>query len=178
MQRPSVYLGLGSNLENPRAQLLKAIETLARLRDSTLLCCSSLYRSVPMGPQDQADYLNAVVKLQTGLSAECLLDELQAIENAHGRVRSRHWGPRTLDLDILLYGDEVIDSQRLQVPHPGIAARNFVLFPLAEIAGDLEIPGFGNVMELREQCPASGIERLAEVPPGAAHRQGRRMNNE
>ena len=164
MHETPVYIGVGSNLDNPRAQIDSALQALASLPETQLRHCSSLYRSSPMGPQDQADYLNAVALLVTGLAPESLLDALQAIEQAQGRVRTRHWGPRTLDLDILLYGDEVIDNGRLSVPHPGIAARNFVLYPLAEIDNGLNIPGLGNVQELMEQCSARGIERLAAAP--------------
>jgi 2-amino-4-hydroxy-6-hydroxymethyldihydropteridine diphosphokinase len=170
MPEVSVYVGLGSNLGDPQAQLGKALAALARLPATQLECCSALYRSAPMGPQDQADYLNAVARLTTGLAPEGLLDELQAIEQTQGRVRVLHWGPRTLDLDILLYGDAVIETERLRIPHPGIAARNFVLYPLAEIDSQLNIPGLGKIAVLLEQCPATGIERLpAALPPAVSH---------
>lgn len=155
-----VYLGLGSNLDNPERQLERACEELAVLPQSRLVSRSSLYRSAPMGPEDQPDYLNAVVCLETALEPERLLDHLLRIEQAHARVRTRHWGPRTLDLDILLYGDEKIDSERLQVPHPGLADRNFVLYPLAEIAADLSIPGYGSLRVLLENCPERGLVRV------------------
>ena len=102
------YIGLGSNLDNPESQLKTAIEALPGLPQTRLQARSSLYRSAPMGPQDQPDYLNAVVQLSTGLEPEALLDKLQGIEQAQGRVRAQHWGPRTLDLDILLYGEDVV----------------------------------------------------------------------
>jgi 2-amino-4-hydroxy-6-hydroxymethyldihydropteridine diphosphokinase len=157
----AAYIGLGSNLDDPAAQLTAAIEELAELPDTRLLARSSLYRSAPMGPQDQPDYVNAVAQIRTALEPGVLLDALQAIEQAHGRVRSQHWGPRTLDLDILLYGDAVIDTPRLKVPHPGIAERNFVLYPLAEIDGDHEIPGLGRVRSLLAGCADTGLMRLA-----------------
>jgi 2-amino-4-hydroxy-6-hydroxymethyldihydropteridine diphosphokinase len=113
-----------------------------------------------MGPQDQPEYINAVASLETNLQAEALLDALQAIEQAQGRVRDERWGPRTLDLDILLYGDEVIDSDRLTIPHPGLSEREFVLYPLYELAPDLMIPGLGSLASLYQHCDANGIERL------------------
>jgi len=155
------YIGLGSNLDNPESQLKTAIEALTGLPQTRLQARSSLYRSAPMGPQDQPDYLNAVVQLSTGLEPEALLDKLQGIEQAQGRVRAQHWGPRTLDLDILLYGEDVVATERLKIPHPGIAERSFVLYPLAEINGQLEIPGLGGVGSLMEQCPDAGLSRLS-----------------
>jgi 2-amino-4-hydroxy-6-hydroxymethyldihydropteridine diphosphokinase len=155
------YIGLGSNLDNPESQLKTAIEALTGLPQTRLQARSSLYRSAPMGPQDQPDYLNAVVQLSTGLEPEALLDKLQGIEQAQGRVRAQHWGPRTLDLDILLYGEDVVATERLKIPHPGIAERSFVLYPLAEINGQLEIPGLGGVRSLMEQCPDAGLSRLS-----------------
>jgi len=154
------YIGLGSNLDNPESQVKTAIEALANLSQIRLQDRSSLYRSAPMGPQDQPDYVNAVVKLSTGLEPEALLDKLQGIERAQGRVRTQRWGPRTLDLDILLYGQCVVATERLKIPHPGIAERSFVLYPLAEINGQLEIPGLGRVQSLLEQCPDAGLSRL------------------
>ncbi|MDT8388481.1 MAG: 2-amino-4-hydroxy-6-hydroxymethyldihydropteridine diphosphokinase [Thiogranum sp.] len=164
MPEVSAYIGLGSNLDNPQAQISRALEALAQLPGSRMDVCSSLYRSAPMGPQDQADYLNAAVRLMTTLAPEALLDALQAIEQAQGRVRVQHWGPRSLDLDILLYGAAVIDTERLQVPHPGIPERNFVLYPLAEIDSQLSIPGLGKLQVLLAQCPATGIERVHAAP--------------
>jgi len=155
-----VYVGLGSNLDNPEFQMTTAIEALAGLPQTRLQARSSLYRSAPMGPQDQPDYVNAVVQLLTGLGPEALLDSLHGIEREQGRVRAQHWGPRTIDLDILLYGQIVVAGERLKIPHPGIAERNFVLHPLAEINGQLEIPGLGCVQSLLEQCPDTGLSRL------------------
>jgi len=162
------YIGLGSNLDNPESQLKTAIEALIGLPQTRLQARSSLYRSAPMGPQDQPDYLNAVVQLSTGLEPEALLDKLQGIEQAQGRVRAQHWGPRTLDLDILLYGEDVVATERLKIPHPGIAERSFVLYPLAEINGQLEIPGLGGVGSLMEQCPDAGLSRLSITAQSAS----------
>lgn len=161
------YIGLGSNLDNPESQVKTAIEALAGLSQIRLQDRSSLYRSAPMGPQDQPDYVNAVVKLSTGLEPEALLDKLQGIERVQGRVRTQRWGPRTLDLDILLYGQCVVATERLKIPHPGIAERSFVLYPLAEINGQLEIPGLGRVQSLLEQCPDAGLSRLPATAQSA-----------
>jgi 2-amino-4-hydroxy-6-hydroxymethyldihydropteridine diphosphokinase len=155
-----VYIALGSNLDDPHVQVAEGIDELAALPDTEVEAQSSLYESEPMGPQDQPDYVNAVVRLRTTLSPEALLDDLQAIEQRHGRQRTRHWGARTLDLDILLYGEQQIAGPRLQIPHPGIAARNFVLYPLAEIDSQLEIPGQGSVAELLSACSKGRLVRL------------------
>lgn len=154
------YIGLGSNLSDPFMQLHRAVSALAELDRSRVLGVSSFYRSRPMGPQDQPEYLNAVVRLETDLDPEALLDALQAIEQDQGRVRDRRWGARTLDLDILLYGDEVIKSERLTVPHAGLHEREFVIYPLYELAPELVIPGQGSLANLFHQCDANGIERL------------------
>ena len=114
-----------------------------------------------MGPQDQPDYVNAVVELSTSLQAEVLLDQLQAAERAQGRTRTRRWGPRTLDLDILLYGQNVYATDRLRVPHPGIAQRNFVLYPLAEVNAELQIPGLGSIQSLLARCSDADLYRLS-----------------
>lgn len=152
------YIGLGSNLDDPQAQLAKAIAALRNLPESRLTALSRVYRSCPMGPADQPDYLNAVVMLDTRLEPEALLDALQAIEKEQRRVRGpQRWGPRTLDLDLLLYGAEVIDTDRLKVPHPGIAERNFVLYPLSDIAPELVLPDGRSLRELLAQCPQNGI---------------------
>ncbi|MFN2309430.1 MAG: 2-amino-4-hydroxy-6-hydroxymethyldihydropteridine diphosphokinase [Gammaproteobacteria bacterium] len=158
----SAFIGLGSNLDDPRTQIERALQALSDLPETTCTAHSAMYRSAPMGPQDQPAYINAVARLETGLSAEALLDALQAIEARHGRVRGLRWGPRTLDLDILLYGSVVSDSPRLQVPHPGLVERNFVLYPLAEIAPDLVIPGLGPLQGWLAGCPPAGLERLRE----------------
>jgi 2-amino-4-hydroxy-6-hydroxymethyldihydropteridine diphosphokinase len=159
----NVFIGLGSNLDKPLEQVAQALQELAEIPQSCLLAHSSLYRSAPVGPADQPDYINAVAKLLTRLAPEELLDQLQQLEQAHGRLRNgERWGPRSLDLDLLLYADRRIDTPRLQVPHPYMAARSFVLVPLAEVAEeDLPIPGFGRLGELLEQLTEDGLERLA-----------------
>lgn len=151
------YIGLGSNLENPRAQVEQALVELATTPQSQLLAKSPLYRSAPVGPGDQPDYINAVALLETSLSPLALLDTLQAIEQSHQRVRIEHWGPRTLDLDILLLDQQTIDSERLKVPHPYLTQRNFVLYPLADIAPELQLPDGTNLQERIAQCPRAGL---------------------
>jgi 2-amino-4-hydroxy-6-hydroxymethyldihydropteridine diphosphokinase len=163
MNERVAFIGLGSNLDNPESRVRRAIQTLDGLPGSGVLAVSSLYRSAPMGPKDQPDYVNAVVQLVTGLSPEALLDQLQLVEQIHGRTRGQHWGPRTLDLDILLYGDDVITTERLQIPHPGLALRNFVLYPLAEIDECIVIPSLGTVRSLLDQCARADLVRLEEV---------------
>lgn len=158
-----VYIGLGSNLENPKHQIALALQDLNEIENSRLIQDSGLFKSPPMGPQDQPDYLNAVALIETELGAEKLLDQLQNIEKQHGRVRSRHWGERTLDLDILLYGDEQISTDRLTVPHIGIAEREFVLYPLKKIDPELAIPGKGKIMDLITACPVVGIEYIGSI---------------
>lgn len=160
--RVVAYVGLGSNLEDPIAHVSTALEGLARLAGSALIAHSSLYRTAPVGPPDQPDYINAVAELATALPATALLDALQALEQRHGRVRGKlRWGARTLDLDLLLYGGERIQSERLQVPHPRMAERGFVLRPLAEIAPPgLEIPGHGRLRDLLREIREEGIARV------------------
>lgn len=154
------YVGLGSNLSSPASQLDRALEALAALPDSELQQTSSFYTSQPVGPQDQPDFVNAVARLRTSLSPLLLLAQLQAIEKAQGRLRTRHWGPRTLDLDLLLYGDQTIDLPQLQVPHPEMTQREFVLAPLQEIAPDLRIPGSGPLAHHLSRCPDNRLRRL------------------
>ncbi len=135
------YIGLGSNLAEPIKQVQSAIENLKNIAQSKVIKVSSLYLSKPMGPQDQDDYINAVLALETTLTPIKLLDNLQHIENEAGRVRKENrWGARILDLDIILFGDEIINNERLTVPHYGMKEREFVLLPLAEIAANLVIP--------------------------------------
>jgi 2-amino-4-hydroxy-6-hydroxymethyldihydropteridine diphosphokinase len=141
-----VYIGLGSNLDNPLNQVNTAIDSLRELQHSTLINVSSLYISEPMGPADQPDFINAVACLETSLEPNALLNALLAIEDAHGRQRNgERWGARILDLDILLYGDKTIKDDRLTVPHSGLHQRSFVLYPLQEINPDLWIPGLGHI---------------------------------
>ncbi|MGD8843176.1 MAG: 2-amino-4-hydroxy-6-hydroxymethyldihydropteridine diphosphokinase [Gammaproteobacteria bacterium] len=160
MAEVDAWIGLGSNLNDPVQQVKTALAELGGLVDCSLCAVSSLYRSPPMGPADQPDYVNAVARLRTRLPAAALLDALQGIEARHGRRRGRRWGERTLDLDLLVYGREVIDTRRLTVPHPGIAERNFVLYPLAELAPGLVIPGVGAVADLLKRCPDKGLSRI------------------
>jgi 2-amino-4-hydroxy-6-hydroxymethyldihydropteridine diphosphokinase len=156
----SCYIGLGSNIEGPRDQVIQAISELAELPSSTLLKTSSLYQSKPLGLQDQPDFINAVAELETSLSVRKLLSYLQEIESNHHRSREIHWGPRTLDLDILLYDAVEIDNADLKIPHPEIRNRNFVLIPLYEIAVELTIPGMGKLAELVRQIDPSGLDKI------------------
>lgn len=158
------YIGLGSNLDNPLAQVKQALAELAQLPQTRLLAQSRLYRSAPVGPA-QPDYINAVALLDTQLLPLALLDQLQALEQAHHRVRLEHWGPRTLDLDILLYGDQQIASERLTLPHPFMTQRGFVLYPLADIAPGLQLPDGRALGELLHLCPADGLAPLADEEP-------------
>lgn len=154
MSEVRAFIGLGSNLSRPVEQIRRAVECLAELSQTRLLAASPLYRSKPLGPQDQPDFINAVALVATTLAPHRLLDALQSIERAAGRVRNGgHWGPRTLDLDLLLYGDEVIIDERLTVPHPGLPSRGFVLYPLRDIAPGLNIPGHGLIEDLLANCP-------------------------
>lgn len=155
-----VYIALGSNLANPLHQVQSALNALAELPQTKLIATSSLYRTPPLGPQDQPDYLNAVVALNTDLSAENLLDHTQKIELEHGRVRKdERWGPRTLDLDILLFGDEIINTERLTVPHYDMKNRQFMLYPLAEIAPELHFPTGESLQSVMTQLGAEPLTR-------------------
>jgi 2-amino-4-hydroxy-6-hydroxymethyldihydropteridine diphosphokinase len=155
------YIGLGSNLSDPRAQVSDAAKAITNIAESKLLGLSSLYLSKPMGPQDQDDYINAVIAIETNLSPLALLDALQAIENTAGRVRKdNRWGARILDCDILLYGNEVIACERLTVPHYGMKIREFVLLPLTEIAPNLTLPDGTAVSELAHKINSNGIIKL------------------
>jgi 2-amino-4-hydroxy-6-hydroxymethyldihydropteridine diphosphokinase len=156
----SCYIALGSNLENPLAQIKSAFNALQSLPNCRVTQQSSLYRSAPMGPQEQPDYINAVIQLDTSLSPDALLQALQALEQAQGRQRNLHWGPRTLDLDILLYGQLQLQSESLTIPHPGLYLRNFVLYPLAEIAPKLIFPDGSRLADRLSQCDRSGLEKL------------------
>lgn len=157
------YIGLGGNLSHPKDHLQAAIRELAQLAKCQLVSCSGLYASTPMGPQDQPDYLNAVVALDTDLAPEELLDQTQRIELEQGRVRkSERWGPRTLDLDILLYGDQIIATERLTVPHYGMETREFVLIPLYEIAPSLTLPNQRAISQLAAQVDPKGLRRIED----------------
>ncbi len=157
----TAMIGLGSNLADPKLQIQNAREAIARLPITEERGFSSLYASPPMGPQDQPDYVNAVMAITTELSARKLLQALQGIENQQGRLRERRWGERTLDLDILVYGDVLIDEPDLVVPHYGIADRSFVLYPLQDVVEQgFEIPGKGALTELLKDCPKNGLYEL------------------
>lgn len=158
------YVGLGSNQADPADQLRRACGALAALPHTRLAACSQLYSSAPMGPQDQPPYINAVALLITDLPALALLDALQAIELNQGRQRkAERWGPRTLDLDILLYGDQQIRLARLEVPHYHMHARAFVLYPLAELEPDLILPDGSALQTWLDKCPADGLHPLADL---------------
>ena len=156
-----VYVGIGSNLQGPVRQVEDAIGLLAEIPQIRLAATSSLYRSGAFGGIEQPDFVNAVVAFVTTLSPADLLSELQAIENRQGRERGEaRWGPRVIDLDILVYSREKIDTPELSVPHPGIGERNFVLLPLVEIAPDLVIPGLGRVASVPVNMEEPSISRI------------------
>ena len=155
------YVGLGSNLEDPLAQVTRAFDELAAVAHTRLIARSTIYSSVPIGPE-QPDYINAVALLDTQLEPLALLDALQSIEQAHQRVRLQHWGPRTLDLDILLYDNQTIQHPRLVVPHPYLTQRGFVLYPLADISPNLQLPDGQTLQALLHQCPFEGLVRLPD----------------
>ncbi|MDX1757628.1 MAG: 2-amino-4-hydroxy-6-hydroxymethyldihydropteridine diphosphokinase [Marinobacter sp.] len=158
------YVGLGSNLANPLQQLAAAVTALATLPQSQLVAQSPFYRSAPVGPQDQPDFINGAVALETRLPALALLDQLQAIEQSQGRQRIEHWGPRTLDLDLLLYGKETITCDRLRVPHPELVNRDFVLQPLLDLDPALTLPDGRALADLRPLCPDNRLQRLDPQP--------------
>jgi 2-amino-4-hydroxy-6-hydroxymethyldihydropteridine diphosphokinase len=157
----TAYIGLGSNLADPVLQIKSARTAIMQIAGVKELVFSSLYHSPPMGPQDQPDYVNAVMCVATELPPLDLLRCLQRIENDQGRVRKdQRWGSRTLDLDVLVYGDRIIDLPDLIVPHTGLAERAFVLYPLHEIAPQLLVPGKGHIADLLAKCPMNGLKRL------------------
>jgi 2-amino-4-hydroxy-6-hydroxymethyldihydropteridine diphosphokinase len=156
------YVGIGSNLGDPVEYVEAGISALAHLRDSRLVARSSLYRSAPIGVEDQPDFVNAACRIDTWLTPQALLHELLAFERAHGRTRgSVHASPRTLDLDILLYGELQLTSGPLTIPHPRLRERAFVLCPLSEIAPTLEIPGHPSMSVLLSTCAAQVVTRIA-----------------
>ncbi|MBS0556122.1 MAG: 2-amino-4-hydroxy-6-hydroxymethyldihydropteridine diphosphokinase [Proteobacteria bacterium] len=159
----NVYIGLGSNLHDPHAQVESGLRALAALPGSRLVQHSRVYDTVPWGRADQPAFANAVAQIETALAPRELLDALLAIERAAGRERDgTRWGPRMLDLDILVYGDRRIDEPGLRVPHPHLHERAFVLVPLCEIAPDLEIPGHGRAVDL-----LAGVDAASCVARGA-----------
>jgi len=154
------YVGLGANIGEPRGQLQKALQDLGALPQTRVTATSDFYRSAPMGFLDQPEFLNAVAQLDTGLSPEPLLDHLQEIEKRHGRQRSVANAPRTLDLDLLMYGNRVLHTPRLTLPHPRMHARAFVLQPLLELDSEISIPGKGKAIALLAACALQKIERV------------------
>lgn len=166
MKRVAAYIGLGSNLEDPASQVKAGYAALAALPATELIACSALYRSAPVGYSDQPDFINAVAKVETALGARELLDALLAIELNHGRVRDFQNAPRTLDLDLLLYGDLQLHAPGLTIPHPRMHERAFVLVPLAAIAPQCVIPGRGKVAELLRGVDAGSV--ALTVPASAA----------
>jgi 2-amino-4-hydroxy-6-hydroxymethyldihydropteridine diphosphokinase len=151
------YIGVGSNLGDSAMRVRAAFESLGAIGNTRLLARSRLYRTRPFGPVQQGDFINAAAGLLTQLSALQMFEAIRAIETAAGRVRSERWGPRTLDLDLLVFGDQRVATAELAVPHPGIAERGFVLAPLADIAPTLQVPGLGRVEELLRRLPDDGI---------------------
>ena len=157
----TVYIGLGSNMGSPKEHITTAIKELSNIQSTHTKKVSSLYKSKPVGPSGQDDYINAVAELETELTPLELLSGLQSIENEHGRVRKERWGARTLDLDILMFGDEIIQNDQLTVPHIELPNRSFVLVPLAEINSDCHIPGKGPISHLLKNVDQHGLERLS-----------------
>ncbi len=157
--RPA-YVAVGSNLDQPRERVIEGFERLAALPESLLVLRSRSYLTRPMGPQDQPDFVNAAAGLLTQLSARDLLEALLGIERTMGRNRQERWGPRILDLDLIWITGEAIDEPGLRVPHPGVSERNFVLYPLRDIAPTLLIPGHGMVANLASQVNSDGISVL------------------
>jgi len=162
--RPA-YVAVGSNLNQPRHQVGDAFERLAGLPDTRLELRSRIYLTRPMGPQDQPDFVNAAAGLLTRLGARGLLDALLSIERAMGRSRKERWGPRIIDLDLVWTHGEVIDEPGLRLPHPGVSERNFVLYPLSDIAPTLMIPGHGRVVDLKSCVDSGGISVLEKESP-------------
>jgi len=155
------YIGAGSNLADPRAQVLRACSRLAELPTTRVMLTSPLYLSRPLGSIQQPDFVNAVVGALTQLASRALFAELRALEATMGRPEQREkWGPRIIDLDLLCYARERRSEPQLTLPHPGIVERNFVLYPLADIAPDLDIPGLGRVTELKGRVTSEGLRLL------------------
>ena len=161
-QEVTAYIGLGSNLDDPVAQLRIAINELTAVNGIAVTRRSSFYCNPPLGDIEQPDFVNAVIELRTSLSAMQLLRQLQDIEKQHGRQREKHWGPRTLDLDLLLYDRNNIKTETLTVPHPHLHERVFVLYPLAEIDNKIDVPGWGCVGELLVNMNVESLARIDE----------------
>jgi 2-amino-4-hydroxy-6-hydroxymethyldihydropteridine diphosphokinase len=156
-----IFVGLGSNMDHPIGQLRRALTSLAAVPRTEVVRTSSFYANPPMGPQDQPDFVNAVAELNSTLAPVSLLTELQCIEFRHGRRRARRWGQRCLDLDLLLYGDSRVETERLTVPHPGMTERAFVLVPLAEIAPALLLPGGASAAAHARQFSGASLTVLS-----------------
>jgi 2-amino-4-hydroxy-6-hydroxymethyldihydropteridine diphosphokinase len=155
------FVGLGSNLGEPQQQLQRAFAELGKLPDTRLLARSSLYRSAPIGFADQPDFVNAVAKLETALSPQALLQSLLQVEHGHGRERTFRNAPRTLDLDVLLYGDLQLHEHGLTIPHPQMQLRAFVLQPLLEIEPDCVIPGIGSAADMARKCEDQKLQKIS-----------------
>lgn len=157
------YIGLGGNLGDPPSQIRRALDDLKRVAETRLLRVSGFYRTPPWGNTDQADFVNAVAEIETTLSARQLLEALLRIETLAGRVRGEErWGPRLIDLDLLLYGDTSIDEENLHVPHPRMSERAFVIVPLAELEPTLALPCHGRVSEILERIDTSHCIRISD----------------
>lgn len=150
MKKLTVYIGLGSNIQQPEQQIRESITALDDLPLSDVIRDSGYFKSHPMGPEDQPDYVNAVVELETALPATELLQHCQRIEQQQGRVKLRRWGERCIDLDILLYADQQIQAPDLSIPHPGVCLRDFVFMPLLKLNPDIEIPGAGRLADITQ----------------------------
>lgn len=160
LEAERVFLGLGGNVGDPARTMAAALAALERHPEIEVVAVSSLYRTPPWGRVDQPDFLNAVAELKTALEPRALLDTCLAVERASGRERNERWGPRTIDLDIIAFGNRVIREEGLEIPHPRLASRAFVLVPFAEIAGSFEIGGT-SVTAMANAVDAAGIERIA-----------------
>lgn len=152
MKENTVYIGLGSNIEQPYQQIKAAIVALDALPETGVIKDSGYFKSRPMGPEDQPDYVNAVVEIETALSADTLLQHCQHIEKQQGRVKLRRWGERCIDLDILLYAEAQIQTEYLTVPHPGICLRDFVFLPLLKLNPGVQVPGRGLLNDVAESA--------------------------
>ena len=166
--RTVACIALGANIGEPLRQIESAFAALAALPDTRLVARSSLYRSAPVGYANQPDFINAVAVIETALDPHALLDALLAIERVHGRVRDFPNAPRTLDLDIVFYGDVVIQEHGLTIPHARMLERAFVMVPLAEIAPEAQVPGRGTVRELAAQVDAASVAQLQRIIGTAA----------
>jgi len=156
-----VYVALGSNLDEPRRQIAAAFDALAKLADCRLCVRSRLYATKPLGPQDQPEFVNAAAGMLTRLDAHAFLGRLQDIERVMGKqTPQQRWGARRIDLDLLVFGTQTYDEPGLRVPHPGVSTRNFVLYPLLDIAPELSIPGHGRVSDLASRAGPGGIMPL------------------